>query len=648
MSQLFPFRIYLQCLLIVGFLSIHSNVSYAATKQSTEALPVVEQSWVITQIIQLQDRSARLEALFQLQTLNSSDMKDAEKELQQLQLQLVELKEKLVAQADSQSKELASYDRRISDINFYTNFWGAVLAVFGLIITITAIAMGWSAKNRAVSEATKAAREYFNSEGKSLIEAEQARFENARELEIATLRCEHEALHQELKSQSELLIAQSFFSKAESFEKDDNPDAAIAEYDGLVARFIDSESIDIKEKISLSLFRKASIFNKSDKLADANLAYDELVSMFIEDESPKINYLVAAALANKGMTQGKLNLLEAAVDTYHKLVSRFDRTTDLKLIKVVAVAQLNKGVAQGRLNQPEAAIKTFNELVCRVTDETELVLKEQVAKALVNKGVAQGRLNHPEAAIETFNGLVCRFGGATELVLKEQVANALLYKGMEQGQLNQPEAAMETYNELVRRFDGASELVLKEQVARALVNKGGTQYKLKQPEAAMETYNELVRRFGNATELVLKEMASNAYNGIGFARLSDGKEHLMKDNVEQAEANFKQALEYFDKGLIYLEPESLSGLILGNRAYALALLGDVKLAEDVFVAGLRAPVDGGETLYEATLSDFEIHPLPQDEPMKELVERQWKMWVAEHDSKCEDTFIKQPNGVSLS
>ncbi|XVJ71454.1 MAG: hypothetical protein HEQ39_19055 [Rhizobacter sp.] len=63
----------------------------------------------------------------------------------------------------------------------------------------------------------------------------------------------------------------------------------------------------------------------------------------------------------------------------------------------------------------------------------------------------------------------------------------------------------------------------------------------------------------------------------------------------------------------------------------MALLGQVPDAEAVFAQALRAPVRGGKALYDGTLSDFDIHPIAADQPMRELVERQWQIWLDEQD-----------------
>ncbi|MCX0445200.1 hypothetical protein [Aeromonas veronii] len=85
-----------------------------------------EQTWLIQQIVQLQERSVRLETEIQKQSINGEEIKNAEKELQEIKVQLVGIKEKLEFQTENNSKELTGYDRRISDISWMTNFWGGV------------------------------------------------------------------------------------------------------------------------------------------------------------------------------------------------------------------------------------------------------------------------------------------------------------------------------------------------------------------------------------------------------------------------------------------------------------------------------------------------------------------------------------------
>ena len=290
-----------------------------------------------------------------------------------------------------------------------------------------------------------------------------------------------------------------------------------------------------------------------------------------------------------------------------------------------AEALLFRGFIHGQLSQHADAFSTYDELLRRFGDAPEPVLREQVAEALFNKGVAQGKLQQPDAAIATYDELLRRFADATEPVLRELVANALLDKGVAQGQLQQPEAEIATYDELLRRFADAPEPALRELVAHALVTKGAAQGQLHQPEAAIASYDELVRRFVDAPEPALSEQVASTLNGRGFARLMLAKRQGLNsptagENLQAALADFSQAAE---------RTAPPSGMVLGNRAYAHQLLGQSAQAKQDFEEALRAPNFGGQTLYDATLADLAMHPIPEDAAMRELVERAWAAYQQE-------------------
>ncbi|EKO3449213.1 hypothetical protein NT695_004101, partial [Vibrio fluvialis] len=152
--------------------------SDVANEAAVKSQTVVDQTWLIGQLIELQAKSAKLEATLQLQNVSRSDLKNVEAELNRLQVQLVEVKEKLTAQTENQAKELASYDRRIGDVSWNTNMWGLILTVFGAVITVAAIFLGFTAKNRAVAEAQKEAQNYIKTESRSLLEAQEQNFKD--------------------------------------------------------------------------------------------------------------------------------------------------------------------------------------------------------------------------------------------------------------------------------------------------------------------------------------------------------------------------------------------------------------------------------------------------------------------------------------
>ena len=80
-------------------------------------------------------------------------------------------------------------------------------------------------------------------------------------------------------------------------------------------------------------------------------------------------------------------------------------------------------------------------------------------------------------------------------------------------------------------------------------------------------------------------------------------------------------------------------MYVGNRAYVHYLLGQVAQAEADFAAALRAPEHGGQTLYDATLKDLDMHPIPEDEGMRALVERAWAAYQAEKGGNFDGNAI---------
>lgn len=201
-----------------------------------------------------------------------------------------------------------------------------------------------------------------------------------------------------------------------------------------------------------------------------------------------------------------------------------------------------------------------------------------------------------------------------------KVAQALFNRGITQGQLGQSKEAITTYNEVLHRFGDATEAALKELVADALFNKGFRQGVLGQSEEQIKTYEEVLRRFGDATEAsLIEQVAEAALNGLGFIYLTQAKARWT--DRDAANALLHTALDRLNQAIAKVQQSS--GMKFGNRAYVQWLLGSRVQAETDFAAALRAEKFGGKELYEATLKDFDIHPIPEDQGMREMVERLW-------------------------
>lgn len=451
---------------------------------------------------------------------------------------------------------------------------------------------------------------------------------------------EEAALHWLKSSQvlgaNEFDIAAALYNRGVAQSLLNQPEAAIATYDEVVRRFGDATELNLREIVSSALLNKGNTQARLRQLEAAMVTYDEMVLRF--GDAPELNLRVQAATAlfNKGIAQSDFGESEAAMVTYDELIHRFGDASESSLREQVAKALINKGVIQSKLGQSEAAIATNDEVGRRFGDVTEPNVKEHVASALVNQGVTLIRMDQHVAAVAAFDEVLHRFGDATELNLREQVAKAMVNKGIVQDIRNLPDAAISIYDEVLHRFGDATGSDLRALVALTMVNKGCIQSQQGFSIAAMETFDEVVERFSVATEPNVRELVAKARNSIGFELLRMAKQELTLSNGELAKSKLHQALGHFDVALTYVEAETLNGMILGNRAYALTLLGDTQQAEIVFAKALRAPADSGRALYEATLKDFDIHPVVQDQPMKELVERQWKLWQEEQQTEAEE------------
>ncbi|EPC4026352.1 tetratricopeptide repeat protein [Aeromonas salmonicida] len=479
---------------------------------------------------------------------------------------------------ESGRQDTVAISKRLDDSLVYA---GQSLDRFGLGITIGLALVGFvgyfSFAEKTKREARKVAEQWFNN--------------NTVELQKTIQRLEEEATNARNKMSEHVDAVEKTAEEAK---------AVMQRTTTLVSPDMPESNLDLSPAAQQRAGSLRDTLNSSYKYDDWNsLAYDSYVNENLEEAS-----------------------------FYWLRASEAIGASDIEK----SIALYKRGIAQSQLNQLEEAIVTCDELISRLGgDVTESSMKELLAKTFVNKGIWLAKLNQPDLAVGVFDEVIGRFGNAVEHELKVQVASAQVNKGVMYERLNKIDTAIGAYDEVIRCFSDSTEHVLKEMVAVALINKGHVQQRNKEG-GAVSAYHEVIQRFGEETAEGLKTQVAYAYNGIGFEQLCCGKNALANNNEVEAERTFNQALEHFDRALTYLSPNKVNGLIMGNRAYSLALLGKLEQAEYVFSVALDAPVSGGNILYEGTLTDFDINPIPQDQPMRALVERQWKLWLAEHST----------------
>ncbi|HEX5338808.1 MAG TPA: tetratricopeptide repeat protein, partial [Gallionella sp.] len=199
--------------------------------------------------------------------------------------------------------------------------------------------------------------------------------------------------------------------------------------------------------------------------------------------------------------------------------------------------------------------------------------------------------------------------------LRELVAKALVNKGFRLGQMNRNEDEIAVYDEVVKRYGEAPETALRELVAKALVNKGIRLGQMNRNEDAIAVYDEVVNRYGDAPEAVLREQVAMALNGKGFRLLCRAKQCWSDGAARRADmlaaaALFERAVnDHPDKPIVW-----------GNQAYAAFLHDQSEAARPLLRQTLQ---QGGERLYQGTLSDLKIHPVPPDEAYRAMLDELW-------------------------
>ena len=575
MSYFSSFRTCLQCLLFASFFGVFSGAVHAA---ATQTVPVQAAS-ANDQIVGLlyTSQQTQLESIKERhrQEIETlrEELSEASKEIGKFQLALESQKLTL----DSVRSETAAVGKRVDDSLIYS---GQSLDRFGLWITIILASVGlvgyFSVTRKAVQEAETTAEQWFESRAAQL---------------------ERKIKHLE-----------------EDFER---AKARISEHVDDIGNFADEAKAEIQRNGILSAEGNQTLPTETTSLEQrADVLKDVPVSRYQYDDW---NVLAHAAYA-------KGNLEEAAF--YWFRCSETPAASDLE----VAAALYNRGVVFGEKNQFDVAESCFKTIVQRFANAPEVAATVLYANTLLSLGIRQVQNESVGEALASYNQLIARFHAVPHVSIKELVAKAMVLKAdaLVTFDNSKKEEAIEIYDEVVREFGSTPEL--QEPVARALVNKGNAELKLGQEDAALRTYSEVINRFGDFHEHV-----ASAYNGVGFTLLCQGKVDLEVANVEAAREKFNQALAHFDSALAKIKPEKLNGMMMGNRAYVLTLLEQSEAAEKIFESALRAPVFGGEKLYKATLGDFDIHPVSQDTPMKELVERQWKLWQEEQQTEPEES-----------
>lgn len=152
-------------------------------------------------------------------------------------------------------------------------------------------------------------------------------------------------------------------------------DLAMSAYEGVIARFGTSDTLDFQFPVALALLKKGALQVQQGELDLAMSAYEDVIARFGTSPASGVQLMVALALSQRGDLQVRLGKLGLAVSAYEDVIARF-RTSDVSVIQVlVAWALSQKGMIQIKAGRVEEALHISEELEERLD---ALTLNERV------------------------------------------------------------------------------------------------------------------------------------------------------------------------------------------------------------------------------------------------------------------------------
>ena len=418
--------------------------------------------------------------------------------------------------------------------------------------------------------------------------------------------------------------AQSIYNRGVALSQLGRHEEAIAAYDQVVAAYSQDPIPALREQVARAMNNRGVALGQQERHEEALAAYEQVITAYSQDSIPALREQVAKAMSNSGIALGKLGRHEQAYAICDKMVALYGQDSDPELRELVARTESNRGVALGQLGRHEEAIVAYDKVIALDEKDSTPALCELVPRVKSNKAIALGQLGRHEAAIDLCDQIIARHEQNPEPAQRELVAKTLSNRAVALGQLGRHEDAIAAQDKVIAFVGQDSAPTMRELVARATNMRGVTLGKLGRHDLAASTFEQMLSLYGQDSAPELQELIAGAMNGKGFHLLCQAKS--LWNAKAEAQALLEEAAQILNKAH---EGKKESAFILGNQAYVAWLQDAKQQSADLFVSALAAPEDGGEALYKGTLADFEIHPIPEDQGFRELVERLWAEFQAD-------------------
>lgn len=285
----------------------------------------------------------------------------------------------------------------------------------------------------------------------------------------------------------------------------------------------------------------------------------------------------------------------------------------------VAQALVNAGSALTDLKQYDQAIRVYEEVIQKFSAIDNPLLKKTIATSLNGKATCFGLMGRLEELNQLLDTLMSQLEADDMLSHGEDMAHAMTNKIVGLGLLKKHEEALELCEVFEKRFYDTKTLAIQSHLITVRCNKISNLWDINKKHTINGIYEDTFAQFGNSNDIDIRQELGELKSAKAFMTMCDAKEQWSDESFRQKTLN--QATALLNEALL-LRPNE--GSILGNQAYCEYLKSsDVEDVREKLIYALDLD---GQYLYEATLRDLLIHPVPEkDNAFRILLDAAWEI-----------------------
>jgi tetratricopeptide (TPR) repeat protein len=487
------------------------------------------------------------------------------------QLRLENARDLLKKDMQTLGVRIDSLDKRIDSQNTHIDqslsLLSIVLGVLGIVFAVGSLVGYFSVRSRALKQAETSAEEWFN--------------KNA-----ATIQSEIDSLREKFKG-LEVAADTNFISHKEKMKAKET--------------LADKAVVDLQKLIS------SPQSARGEKISDASNSASQPLSDQITEA------LAQVALATKDKPESKFDFndynfrafdafwkgdKESAIQFWRSAAYHRSTTSDASY-----QALLNVGRTLNEIARHDEAITVFDDILDRNSQHSSESSKVIEIQALNGKALSLVSKKEYDLSLKVYDAIMDKITRAGKAVPTELIVESLGNRAVAFEQKGEFEKSLKLHDEILRDYSNKGSSDLERMMLNVTVSALRTLARLKQYEEFDKRFEKMVASFGGESSPKSKRCISLALNSKGFSLLCWAKE--IWPDEDQRKVALEDACKLFSEGAD-LSPQNMH--ILGNIAYCKHLLGFP--VSDVKTYMVKAINLGGKKLYEATLGDLEIFPVP--------------------------------------